>query len=255
MGMTTFRLDYILAMANNMEFDNDNVHISRVIYDHYDKLADYSLNTLLEYLNVSKQAFKKYYLEVGFANYTEFKDESIFASILRMKQVKRRIALFDQDKMIKLMSEIKGSSIDMETIDNICHQIHQSDKVIFYGSPTLLNKIFDFQIDMKLFHKTVFISSINKNKIITPNDNDLLCICSATGRLFSSCDAQFKEKVLDSNNKKVLFTQNKLVNSNVDYVLETNTVNDYFEMHYLYMFYLDLIEVRYYELYVKDGNQ
>ena len=47
----------------------------------------------------------------------------------------------------------------MNDIDGICYEINKHDRFIVYGSPTLLNLLFDFQVDMKMFDKTVLLSS------------------------------------------------------------------------------------------------
>lgn len=104
---------------------------------------------------------------------------------------------------------------------------------------------------MKIFGKTVLTSSVNNNKIIPPKENDIVGICTATGRLFGCCDSQFQEKVLNTDNIKMLFTKNEVERDGMDYIIAFHTENDYYEMHYLFMFYFDLIKTRYYELYIK----
>lgn len=56
----------------------------------------------------------------------------------------------------------------MNDIDGICYEINKHDRFIVYGSPTLLNLLFDFQVDMKMFDKTVLLSSVNNGKILVP---------------------------------------------------------------------------------------
>lgn len=252
MARTTLALDYILMMANNFEFNNSDIYISRKLFENYDKIINCSLNELLELLNVSKSAFKKYYQMLGYQTYTELKDEFIFLNIFRTKQIQTRYNLFDQEQRIKDMERLRnGKPIDMDLINQICQEIHQCDRIIFYGSPTLLVKLFDFQLDMRIFNKTVLLSSVNENKILKPQANDLIGICTATGRLLDSCDAEFKELVLDTKNNKLIISRQKINNIKVQYNLAIDTKNDYYEMHYLFLFYLDLIKIRYYELYIK----
>lgn len=252
MAKTTFNLEYILNMANSIEFDTDEVYISRLLFEHYLDIPKYSLNKTLEILKISKTSFKKYLQQIGSQNYGQFKDEINFGKILRMKQIMDRYRLFDQDKVIHILQNLQSlNNINLECIDNICQAIYCSQRVIFYGSPTLLNLLYDFQIDIKIFNKTIFISSVNDGKIILPKKEDVIGICTATGRLFSCCDAQFQEKVLNTNNVKMLFTKDKIYRDDMDYIIAINTENDYYEMHYLFLFYFDLIKTRYYELYIK----
>lgn len=78
----------------------------------------------------------------------------------------------------------------MNDIDGICYEINKHDRFIVYGSPTLLNLLFDFQVDMKMFDKTVLLSSVNNGKILVPKNNDLIGLFTATGRLLGCCDAK-----------------------------------------------------------------
>lgn len=255
MAKTTLVLDYILMMANNFEFNNSDIYISRKLFENYDKIISSSLNELIESLNISKSAFKKYYQMLGYQTYTQLKDEFIFLNTFRTKQIQIRYSLFNQEQRIKDMERLlNGKFIDLDLVDRLCQEIYQCNRIIFYGSPTLLLKLFDFQLDMRIFNKTVLLSSVNENKIIKPQSNDLIGICTATGRLFNSCDAVFKGLVLDNKNIKLVISQKELDSSIANYNLVIDTENDYYEMHYLFLFYLDLIKTRYYELYVKEDE-
>ena len=72
------------------------------------------------------------------------------------------------------MSQLRHHLINMDEIDKICKQINEHERFIAYGSPTLLNLLFDFQVDMKIFDKTVLLSSVNNGKILVPKNNDLI---------------------------------------------------------------------------------
>ena len=114
----------------------------------------------------------------------------------------------------------------MDEIDKICKQINELERFIAYGSPTLLNLLFDFQVDMKIFDKTVLLSSVNNEKI--------------------------QEVVLDTKNTKILFSKSQINSEYIDFSFSMDTDNDYYEMHYVFLFLFDLIKTRYYELYIKE---
>lgn len=252
MVKTTIKLDYILQTANNIEFNNTDVYISRIIYEHFNHIPDYSLEKMLSILNVSRQCFKKYINQIDCKSYTEFKDEITFDLIVRLNQIKTRYQLFEKDKLINVFNELTHKQLHIDTVDAVCKKMHEANRIIMYGSPTLLNLLYDFQIDMRVFDKVVLTSSVNSNKIIPPQENDFIGICTSTGRLFGCCDAQFQDMVLNADNFKVLFTRNQIKNSKMDMILSMDTTNDYYEMHYMFLFYFDLIKTRYYELYIKD---
>ena len=252
MSKTNLTIEYILKAANNMEFDNSDTYISRIPFEHYNKIPTYTLENIVTVLNVSKPKFKTYLNQLGCKNYTSFKDEVIFERIIRIKQIKDRYELFEKDKIIKIMNQFRKQPIDMNKVDKICKQINEHERFIVYGSPTLLNLLFDFQVDMKIFDKTVLLSSVNDGKILVPKNNDLIGLFTATGRLLGCCDAKFQEIVLDTKNTKILFSKAQINSEYVDFNFSMDTDNDYYEMHYVFLFLFDLIKARYYELYIKE---
>ena len=252
MSKTNLKIEYILKAANNIEFDNSDTYISRMLFEHYNKIPTYTLENIVTVLNVSKPKFKTYLNQLGCKNYTSFKDEVIFERIIRIKQIKDRYELFEKDKIIKIMNQFRKQPIDMNKVDKICKQINEHERFIVYGSPTLLNLLFDFQVDMKIFDKTVLLSSVNDGNILEPRNNDLIGLFTATGRLLGCCDAKFQEIVLDSKNTKILFSEYQIENKYVDFNFYMDTDNDYYEMHYVFLFIFDLIKTRYYELYIKE---
>ena len=252
MSKTNLTIEYILKAANNMEFDNSDTYISRILFEHYNKIPTYTLENIVTVLNVSKPKFKTYLNQLGCKNYTSFKDEVIFERIIRIKQIKDRYELFEKDKIIKIMNQFRKQPIDMNKVDKICKQINEHERFIVYGSPTLLNLLFDFQVDMKIFDKTVLLSSVNDGKILVPKNNDLIGLFTATGRLSGCCDAKFQEIVLDTKNTKILFSKAQINSEYVDFNFSMDTDNDYYEMHYVFLFLFVLIKARYYELYIKE---
>ena len=252
MSKTNLKIEYILKAANNIEFDNSDTYISRMLFEHYNKIPTYTLENIVTVLNVSKPKFKTYLNQLGCKNYTSFKDEIIFEKIIRIKQIRDRYEMFKKDKIITIMNQLRKHPIDMNEIDIICKQINEHERFIVYGSPTLLNLLFDFQVDMKIFDKTVLLSSVNDGNILEPRNNDLIGIFTATGRLLGCCDAKFQEIVLDTKNTKILFSKDQINSQYVDFNFSMDTDNDYYEMHYVFLFLFDLIKARYYDLYIKE---
>ena len=166
MGKTNLKIEYVLKAANNIGFDNIDTYISKIIFEHYNEVPTYTLEKMLSILNVSKPKFKAYLNQIGYKNFTAFKDEIIFEKIVRIKQIRERYDKFEKDKILSVINQLRKSPIDMNDIDGICYEINEHERFIAYGSPTLLNLLFDFQIDMKIFDKTVLLSSVNNEKIL-----------------------------------------------------------------------------------------
>ncbi|WRK53476.1 hypothetical protein SD457_26265 [Coprobacillaceae bacterium CR2/5/TPMF4] len=65
--------------------------------------------------------------------------------------------------------------MDIKIIDDICYQIKKCNRVILYGSESMVSLTHDFQIDMRLLGKLVVRSSLNEDKAIFPNTDDFTC--------------------------------------------------------------------------------
>ena len=143
MSKTNLKIEYILKASNNIEFDNIDTYISRKIFEHYNKIPTYTLENILTILNISKLKFKTYLNQLGYKNYTAFKDEVIFERIVRLKQIRDRYESFEKNKIIQIISQLRHHLINMDEIDKICKQINEHERFIAYGSPTLLNLLFD----------------------------------------------------------------------------------------------------------------
>ena len=72
-----------------------------------------NLYQTLELLNVSKQCFKKYILQIGCDNYSELKDEMVFDKIIRMNQIKMRYRDFQKEKLLSIMNALRNNPIDL----------------------------------------------------------------------------------------------------------------------------------------------
>ena len=189
--------------------------------------------------------------------YTSFKDEVIFERIIRIKQIKDRYELFEKDKIIKIMNQFRKQPIDMNKVDKICKQINEHERFIVYGSPTLLNLLFDlcFSKSSSLYNEWLEKGFINETFSASfTQERDyafiLMGLFTATGRLLGCCDAKFQEIVLDTKNTKILFSKAQINSEYVDFNFSMDTDNDYYEMHYVFLFLFDLIKARYYELYM-----
>lgn len=141
--------------------------------------------------------------------------------------------------------------IDLKLIDTLCDEILQARRIIIIGSETLLVKTLDFQLDFIIFGKIVVTSSLNNVDELSLKDDDLIFIMSSTGRLFNLSKYEIHKNILRKSNKKVLICKECKETSDIDYILKTYTSNDYYEMHYVYLFYLNLITIHYYERYVQ----
>lgn len=111
MAKTTLILEYILKMANNVEFDSDEVYISRKLFEYYQDIPDYSLNKTLDIMKVSKTSLKKYLQQLGLHSYTDLKDEIRFEQIIRMKQLMTRYRLFNQQKLMDILKNLQVQNI------------------------------------------------------------------------------------------------------------------------------------------------
>ena len=47
MGKTNLKIEYVLKAANNIGFDNIDTYISKIIFEHYNKIPTYTLEKML----------------------------------------------------------------------------------------------------------------------------------------------------------------------------------------------------------------
>ncbi len=249
--MNAFRIEYIIQSSNNFEYCGMDTYISRKLMIHFQNIPNYTLDKLLNILHVSKPLFTEYYKKIGYISYSDLKEEFAFTKIARMKQIIERQRMFDIEKVGGILNGLTKQRINMDKLHIVADLVHRSNRVIFYGSPTMLTKIHDFQVDMTIFGKVILTSSIRKKQIIIPNDDDLIVLCSARGRILYENNEDFVNNILCGKNNKVLFSQKKLNDVRVDVNIYSDTDDDYHEMHYLFVYYIDVISKLYYEKHVR----
>lgn len=249
-------LDSILDIANCVDIDDNNTYIARKIFEYCDVIKDMSLEMFLDESEVNGSHLKRFYRLYDCNSFSIFKERIGLWCEIRKQQVIKECYWQRQVELAQLMFKLTNYSkfddfFDIDKIDAICHQIYSSDKVIMYGAMGMLNMTHDFQIDMKIFGKLFVRSSMYEENAVIPSNDDFIWIFSMMGRSVNMVGSTLRTKIINSSCKKLLITQHKSLLES-DYLISLNTDNDYYEGQYVFIFYLDMIKTRYYELYVKE---
>lgn len=249
-------LDSVLDVANCVDINDNNAYIARKVIENCIWIKDMSLEDFLEITNISGSQFKRFYKLYDCNNFSIFKERIGLWCDIRREQIIKQCQWQKQESLARIMFNLTNYSdfndfFNVEKIDAICKQIYQSKRVVMYGAMGLLNLTHDFQIDMKLFGKDFIRSSMYEDNVIIPNQNDFIWIFSMIGRGINMSGSILRTKVINSLCKKLLITQHGALLES-DFLISLNTDNDYYEGQYVFMFYLDVIKTRYYELYIKE---
>lgn len=249
-------LDSVLDVANCVDINDNNAYIARKVIENCIWIKDMSLEDFLEITNISGSQFKRFYKLYDCNNFSIFKERIGLWCDIRREQIIKQCQWQKQESLARIMFNLTNYSdfndfFNVEKIDAICKQIYQSKRVVMYGAMGLLNLTHDFQIDMKLFGKDLIRSSMYEDNVIIPNQNDFIWIFSMIGRGINMSGSTLRTKVINSLCKKLLITQHGALLES-DFLISLNTDNDYYEGQYVFMFYLDVIKTRYYELYIKE---
>lgn len=249
-------LDSILDIANCVDREDNDVYIARKIMEHCLDIKNLSLEDFLALTNISASRFKKFYSNFDCSSYTLFKEQISLWCDIRRQQIINACQWQKQYQLAQVMKRLTAYDdlddfLNIELIDEICYQIYHSKRIIMYGAMGMLNLTHDFQIDMKIFGKDFIRSSMYEEHLIVPQDGDFVWLFSMLGRMLQMAGTSARLKIFNSSCKKLLITQHKALLEN-DYCLSLNTVNDYYEGQYVFMYYLDIVKTRYYELYIKE---
>lgn len=248
-------LDNVLDIANNFNISSNDRYIAYKLFEYCDEIEKMTLTEFLDKINVSTSQFKKFYQNLNCNNYNALKKNITLWCQIRLEQLTTRCNWQNIIKTSNILINLTNYKsveefLDIKIIDDICYQIKKCNRVILYGSESMVSLTHDFQIDMRLLGKLVVRSSLNEDKAIFPNTDDFICFFSLTGRIVNVLGESTRINITNSINKKLLITQNNSIIT-ADYILRLNMKNEYYETYYIVLFYLDVIKTRYYYLYYK----
>ena len=253
MRQVNLPLDYIIKVANNSEFPNEDSQIARSLISHFEELPELNLSGFVFVSSLSKANLINFYNRLGYTNFPEFVEDIFIGVDARKRQISLRYGSFDIAAVLARMAMFANQKFeDLDLIDKICTEISKSGRIVCLGAVGQTTLLQDFQHDLLLMKKEVVIGSIIEGHDVILKDDDLVFLFSASGRILYLAPNQFKHEVFTSPNQKVLFSQQSMIAPGNTTVLPTNAPDDYFTHRYVVEHYLDLIRVRYYELYGRE---
>ena len=211
-------LDSILDVANCVDINDNNTYIARKVIENCVWLKDMSLEDFLETTNINGSQFKRFYKLYDCNNFSILKERIGLWCDIRKEQVVKQCQWQKQEPLARVIFNL-----------------------------TNYNDFNDF------FNVEDFIrSSMYEDKALVPQKDDFVWLFSMMGRTMNMVGTTMRLKILNGPCKKLLITQHGALLES-DFLISLNTDNDYYEGQYVFMFYLDMIKTRYYELYIKEN--
>ena len=221
-------LDSILDVANCVDINDNNTYIARKVIENCVWLKDMSLEDFLETTNINGSQFKRFYKLYDCNNFSILKERIGLWCDIRKEQVVKQCQWQKQEPLARVIFNLTNYNdfndfFNVELIDRICKQIYQSKRIIMY-----------------------------EDKALVPQKDDFVWLFSMMGRTMNMVGTTMRLKIFNGPCKKLLITQHGALLES-DFLISLNTDNDYYEGQYVFMFYLDMIKTRYYELYIKEN--
>lgn len=262
---------YTLMSYVNVSSTQDMYYtIAHTILTYLDKIPDISINDLADLCYTSPATISRFCKDLNCKNFANFKHEIAIA--LELTQEEIHIPIDEQYDIIKNPTylvdkmynetieslQLVHQSINIHSIDKICHMIYEAKKVHMIGYQ--FNKIIsnDFQMKMLKLRKFVyaFVERGDEIQRLDMIDSDSLVVI-ITVRARQQLIDPLVEKIHEHHPQILLLTMNKdYQNEYIDYIYRIDgTESQYTEsslqgtMNFLSL--LNLIYVRYGLLYRK----
>ncbi len=241
-------IENILFLSEIIDYNLEDINISKMIFHKLHEIKNYSLDQLAESLNISNYTLKKYIQNFGYHTYSEFKEDILYEINFSSFQLKKIISEENEEKLLENLDSLH---IDMSDIENICHDLYNSQNIYILGSPYLLCLSTKFSLNMKLMKKTVLNNSSKKvfsNKITS---QDMAIILSPFGVEFYGTDGGIKEIMLNKHIKKWIISNSKPFET--EHYISVDSKTTTFSIDTLIVNFFNLLSIKYYKMYGKES--
>lgn len=241
----------ILKYLNGCLNDDYMYHIGNFIVKNYHHICQYDFKKVKEEGHFTDCEVNDFCKHLGFNNYEDFNQKLLFDQQLRSEQIQSRMLNIDDNHFIDYIQSSMDKSDFLQLIDELTDLIFDNQRIIIIGALYPSSVTVDFQTDMITLGKEV-VEYHQFDKDFTFNENDIVILISATGRIMQSYMKLLKPKNICSA-YLVLITQNmKYTNyENVcaDYVFHVKGKFDGIQFNYQIMMILDMLRIHYYKKY------
>lgn len=216
MGSVTYRL---ISYINNSNKKDVDYEIAKIILSNFKDISNMNIIEIAELCFVSPATISRFCKHIGFENFQEFKRmASIKFSISEdySENLKENANRNVKESLIQYTESIKNNidyiinNIDIDKLDEIVKQIHDSKRVAIFGAQIFNNIGMILQSKLILNNKFIEAYASYNNQLLCSqslDDKDLAIIISVEGSfLFKYMD--IVNNIRENNVKIVLITQN-----------------------------------------------
>ncbi|RHM61702.1 MurR/RpiR family transcriptional regulator [Coprobacillus sp. AF33-1AC] len=237
----------ILKYLNGTLFLDDGYRFCVFFIKNYVGFYKLTLSQVSEQSGISEEAILEFLIHLGFYRFDDFQTRLYQDVILRMDQIRARMIGIDLQELVDRVHLENDGILDM--IKGICHDIHQSKRVILVGALYPMSISVELQTDLITFGKEVIQYHSYDNEL-TFEEGDYVIFISATGRAMENFLYQKQHLSLD-NPQSLLITQNQTYEKRMitKKTLRVPGKFDSINFNYQIMTIFDLIRVIYYQTY------
>lgn len=261
MGSVTYKLlDYI----NSATKEDINYEIATIMLKNFSKVKEMNITDIAELCFVSPATISRFFRQLGFDNFSEFKEIASFNYPLQ-KDYSNKLIEVGTDNIKEAVEEYTKSltnninyaldNLDYEVLDRVIKAINESEKVGYFGAQFLQSVGKHLQSKLILMDKYIEAYSFYEKQLKCArnlNKDSLAIIVSVEGSYFFKY-MDIVESIKESGAKIVVITQNK--NSKLadmaDELLICGNSNSNNEGRTIVFYLIELLAFRYSVIYNK----
>lgn len=257
-------LQLLLNLINNDVNTSTNYYIAKTLLENSELIKNLSIVELAKLCSVSNAKISRFCRELGFSDFSEFKEMLSYAG-----SIDRKTSVFDsnnfrfsEDKMCAILLEsvnkeldLFSKTIDLDKITSLVKNIYHYKNVAIFGILNSATSAADLQINLINFNKfTVSFPDMSKQMeyIKNANKDTLIIILSISGQyLFDNKYSGYYHSLqymTESKAKFVLVTKGQRTTniSNISEIIQIGDLN-YHDNFYKYslQFFVDLVTIQY----------
>ena len=220
-------LNRLLIILNEGKVESTYYHISKKLISIFNSLGEFSISKVAAICNVSKSTISKFCRDIGYEDYSAFKEATKYYSVNNNKlnfnnniiNYLENHSLEEYTKSIVNQINLISKKLNMKNIDELAKDIYHYDNVAAFGLLFSQSSAVDLQIKLAYQQKNIFTHSsdlLQDKYIRNAKEDTLIIIFSNSGNYLS------KYQMVEGNRKKSLFEETKakivLITSNSEMI-------------------------------------
>lgn len=245
----------LFSILNGYSSSVSDFHIAFGLLHHLQDVENFSLKEMAQACDCSSSKLLRFLKNIGYDNYASYKNYTNMAGIIK-EQLEQRYFLYDEKKNKEALFQLSNAAslqefLQEDVLDQIVEAIKKSSKIVVVGAIEMQSQFVCFQSDLWQFGKPVYLEFGNTlHPYYKLQENDLLIICSMSGRILSMSPVLL-DSISPHQNTLLI---SKFPHSPSRLFLQIPSDHEIFEAYMILSFYLDQIKYQYYKRYVYDSD-